>query len=223
VTSPPGLGELAARARRLVALGGRRILGVTGPPGAGKSYLAAALAARVGAEQLGAEQLGAERVRAEIVSMDGYHLPDDELRRLNRLDRKGAPDTFDADAFIAMLRQLRTADDPLWAPAFDRHRELTIPHAIMIPATTELVIVEGNYLLLDAEPWNEARALLDEVWFIDHPDRIARLVGRHVEFGWQRDAALERATTGSDGENARLVLSTMHRADLVLEHGWLCS
>jgi pantothenate kinase len=213
VTAPPELAELAARARHLVAPGGRCILGVTGPPGAGKSSLAAALAARVGAKQ----------VRAEVVSMDGYHLPDEELRRLNRLDRKGAPDTFDADAFIMMLRQLRTADGPVWAPAFDRHRELTIPQAIMIPPTTELVIVEGNYLLLDTEPWNQARALLDEVWFVDHPDRIARLVGRHVEFGRQRDAALERATTGSDGENARLILSTMHRADLVLEHGWLCS
>jgi pantothenate kinase len=199
---------LAARAGRVAALGGRRMLGITGPPGAGKSYLAAALAAQVG---------------AEVVSMDGYHLPDDVLRRLNRMDRKGAPDTFDADAFIVMLRQLRAAGGPVSAPAFDRQRELTIPDAVMIPATTALVIVEGNYLLLDTEPWNAARAELDEVWFIDHPDRIPRLVARHVEFGWQRDAAIERATTGSDGENARLILSTMHRADLVLEHGWLCS
>ncbi len=165
----------------------------------------------------------AGQVGTAVVSMDGYHLPDEQLRRLDRLDRKGAPETFDAVGFIAMLRRLRAGAGPVLAPAFDRRGEVTLPDAVSIPIGAGLVIVEGNYLLLQTEPWDEVRSLLDEVWFIDHPDRVERLVARHVEFGRQREAAVERATTGSDGENARLILSSKHGADLVLEHGWLCS
>jgi pantothenate kinase len=204
----PTLTELSDRASRLVAAGGRRVLGITGAPGAGKSTLAAALG---------------NELHVPVVSLDGFHLSNDELRRLNRLDRKGAPDTFDGAGFVAMLRRLHAGGDAVLAPAFDRAGEAVMADAITVPCDAGLVVVEGNYLLLETPPWNAVRDLLAEVWFLDHPRRVERLVARHVEFGRTPAAAHERATAGSDGDNARLIMSSRDRADLVLAHGWLCS
>ena len=125
---PPSLSELVRRAGRLGESGGRRLLGITGPPGAGKTTLAAALAGALD---------------AVIVPMDGFHLDNAELRRLNRLERKGAQDTFDAAGYVGLLRELRTGAQ-VRAPAFDRAREETVPDAIDVPRTAKLVITEGN-------------------------------------------------------------------------------
>lgn len=204
---PPTLDELVARAARLAGLGsGRRLLGLTGAPGAGKSTLAAALAARL---------------PAVIVAMDGFHLPDAELARLGRLERKGAPDTFDGGGYLSLLRRLRAGGEVVRAPAFDRGREETITDAIEVPPEVALIITEGNYLLLEAEPWCHVRGLLDEVWFLDHPRRVEWLTNRQVGHGRDLAAAYARATTGSDGDNARLVIASRPRADLVLARGWL--
>jgi pantothenate kinase len=205
VKAGPELAELVARASRLARSGDRRLLGITGPPGAGKSTLAAALAGALD---------------AVVVPMDGFHLDNVELRRLNRLERKGAQDTFDAAAYIALLRELRTGAD-VRAPAFDRVREETVPDTIDVPHTAKLVITEGNYLLLDDERWGAVRGLLDEVWYVDDPRRVEWLVARHVGHGWDPAEAAARATVGSDAVNARVVAASRHRADLVLGHGWL--
>jgi pantothenate kinase len=202
---PPRLAELVGRAARLAEDGGRRLLGIAGPPGAGKSTLAAALAGAL---------------NAVVVPMDGFHLADAELRRRNRLERKGGPDTFDVGGYLALLRELRTGA-AVRAPAFDRVREQTIPDAIAVRSQAKLVITEGNYLLLDDEPWGQVRQLLDEVWYVDHPRRVEWLVARHVSHGWDPAEARTRATVGSDGVNARLVAASGHRADLQLVHGWL--
>lgn len=205
---PAALAELVERAGRLAESGGRRLLGITGPPGAGKSALAAALASALA---------------AVVVPMDGFHLPDAELRRLNRLERKGAPDTFRAASYVALLGRLRAGDDAVRAPAFDREREQTIPGAITVARDAPLVITEGNYLLLEQEPWCSARDLLDEVWFLDHPRRIEWLIGRHIRHGRDAADAYARATSGSDADNARLIIAGRDRANLVLAHGWLCA
>jgi pantothenate kinase len=202
---PARLPELVTRAAGLAARG-RGVLGITGPPGAGKSALAAALA---------------DELPAVVVPMDGFHLADAELLRLGRLERKGAPDTFDASGYLALLRRLRAGRETLRAPAFDRAREQTIAEAILVPRETGLVVTEGNYLLLEVEPWCGARDALDEVWFLDDPRRVERLVARHVAHGTDPAEAYARATLGSDGDNARLIVASRHRADLVLEHGWL--
>src|SRR5262245_1678528 len=107
--------ELVARAAGLVSGGARRLLGVCGAPGAGKSTLAGALATALGR-------------RAVVAPMDGFHLAQAELDRLGRADRKGAPDTFDAAGYVALLRRLRTATEPVvYAPRF--HREIEEPIA----------------------------------------------------------------------------------------------
>lgn len=180
----------------------RRIVGVTGAPGAGKSTYAAMLAAETG---------------VVVVPMDGFHLSDDELRRLGRLERKGAPDTFDAVGYLALLWRLRSEPGPVDAPAFDRHAEAVVPAAITVPPDVD-VITEGNYLLLDKPPWNEIRPLLDETIYVEVPERlrIERLIARHVRHGRSPEAARERAVHGSDAANARLVEATRHRADRIV-------
>ena len=119
--------------------------------------------------------------------LDGFHLADAELARLGRLGRKGAPDTFDADGYIALLRRLRQAEPgvTVYAPAFGRQIEQPIAGSIPVPAAVRLVITEGNYLLFDEPPWTRVRGLLDEVWWVDleAARRRQRLVARHVKVG----------------------------------------
>ena len=196
---------LLERARRLVASGRRRILGIVGPPGGGKSTVARLVVAQLGDA-------------AALVPMDGFHLAQDELVRLGRRDRMGAPDTFDADGYVALLRRLRDATDSVvYAPEFRREIEEPIAGAIAIPRSVPLVVTEGNYLLLEHGGWDGVRALLDESWYVevDEETRIERLVKRHVAFGKAPGEAREW-TMGSDQRNAEVVARTAHRADLVV-------
>jgi pantothenate kinase len=196
----PTFDELVARAAALAAGTGRTILGITGPPGAGKSTLAAALRARLPS--------------AAHVPMDGFHLADVALRELGRLDAKGAPDTFDVGGYVALLRRLRAdAEDVVYAPMFERDLEQPLAGAIAVRRESRLVITEGNYLLV----WPAVRAELAEVWFCD-PDpavRMRRLTARHVAFGKAPDFAAAWIAT-VDVPNADLVEATRGHADLVV-------
>lgn len=194
---------LAARAASFT--GARRtLLGITGAPGAGKSTIAARLCAAV--------------PDSVVVPMDGFHLRTADLDRLGRTDRRGAPDTFDADGFVALLGELRTATADIAAPGFDRTIEEPVPGAVLVCATTRLVIVEGNYLLLDEPPWSRVVELLDAVWFVEIPEptRVQRLVARFVAYGMDPAAAQQRVEHGSDARNAELVAASRHRADLII-------
>lgn len=200
----PSLDVLVERARALTR-GPRRILDIAGPPGAGKSTLTGVVVAALAPD-------------AVLVPMDGFHLADAELERLGRRDRKGAPDTFDAAGYVALLRRLREVpEETVYAPLFDRHLEAAVAGAVPVHPRTPLVVTEGNYLLLDEEPWLRVRELLDEVWFVDVDDelRVERLVRRHVEHG-RTPAQAREWVLRSDEANARLVARTRDRADLVV-------
>lgn len=194
------------RARALAGDGDRRILGIAGPPGGGKSTLAAALVGELGPDT------------ARLVGMDGFHLAQAELERLGRADRKGAPDTFDARGFTALLRRLRACEDPVvYAPEFRREIEEPIACAVPVPRGVPLVVTEGNYLLVDDADWGDVRALLDEAWFVegDEDRRVAWLIERHIHFGKSPDFAREWVLR-SDERNAEVVATTRPRADLLV-------
>lgn len=189
----------------LLARGPRKLIGLVGAPGAGKSTLAEAIRAALPGV-------------CQVVSMDGFHLANVELQRLGRAGRKGAPDTFDSAGYVALLRRLRaqTADEIVYAPEFRREIEEPIAGAIAVLPETRLVVTEGNYLLLDHGPWREVRGLLDEVWYVDVDDtlRNERLVQRHEQFGRSHEAALDWVA-GTDEPNARLIAATRPRAHAV--------
>jgi pantothenate kinase len=185
----------------------RFLLGITGPPGAGKSTLAAVVERRVNAER--------ERGFAAVLPMDGFHLSNRELEALGLRSVKGAPETFDVDGFVRLLERVRrdSASTLLW-PAFERETERTVPSAITIASTTRLVVIEGNYLLLDRPGWREVRPLLDEVWYVDAPRDVLRerLLARALA-GGRTEAESISKVDASDLRNADLVATTKAAAD----------
>jgi len=193
------------RARELIQRSGRVLLGLVGPPGAGKSTLAAALQAEF-----------AER--SQVVPMDGFHLANVELERLGRRGRKGAPVTFDSAGYVALLRRLLDQADGeiVYAPEFRREIEEPIANAIAVFARTQLVITEGNYLLLEDKPWCDVKGLLHEVWYVEVDDRLRvdRLTQRHEQFGRSAEEAAAWVA-GTDEPNARLIEASRARASFV--------
>src|SRR3954471_7627524 len=192
--------RLIARASALAHQGGRRILGIAGPPGGGKSTVARQVVAELGE-------------LARLVPMDGFHLAQSELVRLGRRDRMGAPDTFDAAGYAALLTRLRGEDPIVYAPEFRREIEEPIAGAIAVPRDVPLVVTEGNYLLL----WPEIKPLLDECWYVETDEelRVQRLIQRHIQFGKTPEYA--RAwVLRSDERNAALVAETAGRADALV-------
>lgn len=187
----------------------RTLLGIAGPPGAGKTTLARALVAALEAEAPGT---------VAHVPMDGFHLADAQLRRQGSLERKGAPETFDAAGYRALLRRLReSSGEVVLAPAFDRELEQPVAGSIPVGPEVRLVISEGNYLLLESAGWQGTRALLDEVWWVDLPDpeRTRRLRARHERYGKPPETAAVFVRE-VDGANAELVAPGRERADLVV-------
>jgi pantothenate kinase len=177
---------------------GTRLLGITGAPGVGKSTFAASLG-------------------LPLVPMDGFHYADVELVRRGLRDRKGAPETFDAPGYAALLRRIRAGEPDVVAPMFERDLEQPLAGAIAVPATGT-VVTEGNYLLLDEPRWHAVRAVIEIVWHLTLDDdvRRERLVARHVRFG-KSPAEARTWVARVDEANAVLVDAARGRADAVID------
>ena len=207
LSHPPVPVPYIARVHRLLQDGQRKLLGLVGPPGAGKSTLATAL-----------QQTFMEVSR--VVPMDGFHLANAELRRLGRTDRKGAPDTFDSAGYVALLHRLRRQrpDETIYVPEFRREIEEPIAGAIAVLPDMPLVITEGNYLLLEDSHWVDVAPMLDEVWYVDldRALRMERLARRHEAYGRSPQEAIDW-TANTDEPNAWLIEQTKARATLVFQ------
>ena len=184
---------------------GRVVVGITGPPGAGKSTLAIALAASFDG--------------ASYLPMDGFHLSNAVLERLDRRDHKGAVDTFDAAGYVTALERVRSdyRRRDVYVPAFDRALDEPVAAGHVVPADSRLVITEGNYLGLPDGEWALVRELLDRLYYVDCPAHVRRqrLVARHIEGGRAPEAAAAYADE-VDEPNARLVAGTREFCDAVV-------
>lgn len=189
------------------------VIGVAGAPGVGKTTLVEALM-----HSLNPEYQPPESCRFAHVPMDGFHLSDRELRRQGLLGRKGAPETFDAGGYAALLGRLRVSPRPavVYAPGFDRTLEQPVAGDIPVFPAARVILTEGNYLLLDRPEWRQVRSRCDEVWYIDDDEqRHSRLLERHIRFGKSPDAAAAWVRD-VDQPNAELVRASRSRADLTI-------
>ena len=206
ITLPELADLLASRPR------GRRLLvAVAGAPASGKSRLAEELVERLEQSQPG---------RAAILPMDGYHYDDALLKQLGRHARKGAPDTFDVGGLYHMLRRLReNADDAIAVPVFDRDIETARAGARLIPAAVDIVVVEGNYLLLRQPPWSALRPFFDFTVMVLTPETILRqrLAKRWAFFGLP-PSEIDRKIEEVDLPNGRFVVQESAAAEYRIEN-----
>lgn len=200
------IAHLAATIFRNAAGRERFLVAIAGPPGSGKSTLAARLL-----------ELLAE-APAALVPMDGFHFDNQVLKERGLLDRKGAPETFDFDGFRSMLRRLKSGGGDIAVPLFDREEDLARAGAAVVKTNDRIVVVEGNYLLLNEAPWGELAMLFDYAVFLDVPRGALahRLVQRWIDHGMPEEEARKRAFS-NDMVNVERVIASRIEPDLVID------
>lgn len=187
---------------------GRRLVAVVGAPGAGKSTLAEAVVDHL-------KQTGR---KVQLVPMDGFHLDNHILNARGLLARKGAPQTFDAAGFLSMVKRLVEGEEVI-APTFDRSLDISIAGAVEVPADVDLLVLEGNYLLLDQPIWRELKQYWDLSVYLEVPieELERRLIQRWLDHGLDQQAAEARAR-GNDLANAQFIIENSLPADVSIQN-----
>ena len=186
----------------------RTIIAIAGAPASGKSTLAAEVVRKLNAQESGT---------ACLVPMDGFHLHNEILDKRGLRPRKGAPETFDVYGLIACLERLRKHDEEVYVPVFDREADIAIAGARHVPIDCPIIVVEGNYLLLNQEPWSKLRNLFDQTIYLDVDTTLLeqRLVQRWLDNGFEHKAAYDRALS-NDIPNALITKTKSAPADITL-------
>lgn len=206
------LSALADQLQARAAGGGRVIAAIAGAPGSGKSTLADKLVGKLNGRQPGL---------AAVLPMDGYHYDDLYLVPAGLRPRKGAPHTFDVGGLFHTLQRLRARDeDEVAVPVFDRKIEIARAGARLIPRDVPVIVVEGNWLLLDQAPWDRLRPLFDATMMVEVPEHVlrARLRGRWERLGLTENEILSKLEE-NDLPNGRLVRDGSVPADWRLRNG----
>ncbi len=206
LTPDAALALLRREAEALLAQPGRRVLGIAGGPGVGKSTMAQRLATELGGV-------------AAYVPMDGFHMKHAKLESLGTAADKGMPHTFEGAAFADFLTQLKAATADLAGPGYSRKIEDVVDEAFVVPATTRLLVVEGNYLLLATAPWWRVRPLLDRAIFVAVPRELVRtrLMKRHAEEGLFTEERNRAHIERVDLVNYDTVMRSRPRADIAID------
>lgn len=199
------IASIAAAIFKRAARAQRFIVAIAGPPGSGKSTLAERL-----------HEVLPEGSSA-IIPMDGFHFDDIVLNGRGLRSRKGAPDTFDYAGFAALLKRIRTVEPDIAIPVFDRSMELSRAAAAIVGSGVKFILVEGNYLLLDEEPWSGLAGLFDFSIFVDVPraELERRLMERWRGHG-KSDEDARAWITSNDLPNIERVLARRRKADFVV-------
>jgi pantothenate kinase len=209
---PTDLSQLADVLEARAAGGGRVIAAIAGAPGSGKSTLAEKLVGKLNGRQAGL---------AAVLPMDGYHYDDLYLVPAGLRPRKGAPMTFDVGGLYHTLKRLRARDeDEVAVPVFDRKIEIARAGARLIPKATSVIVVEGNWLLLNQSPWDRLRPMFDVTVMVDVPEHVlrARLRGRWERLGLNESQIIEKLEE-NDLPNGRWVRDGSVAADHVIGNG----
>ena len=192
--------------------GERVITAIAGAPGSGKSTLAEKLVGKLNARQPGL---------AAVLPMDGYHYDDLYLVPAGLRPRKGAPMTFDVGGLYHTLKRLRARDeDEVAVPVFDRKIEIARAGARLIPRDTPVIVVEGNWLLLNQAPWDRLRPMFDVTVMVEVPEHVlrARLRGRWERLGLSEAEIVDKLEE-NDLPNGRWVRDGSIAADHVIRNG----
>jgi len=199
--------QLADRIHALRQSKQRSLVAIAGAPGSGKSTLAEELSRR----------LTAQKAVNCVVPMDGFHLDNSIIEARSLLQRKGAPETFDAPGFVRLVKALSVREE-VYAPVFDRPRDISIAGAVPILPDCPIIIIEGNYLLLDEAPWRDLQQYWDVTAFLDvpMPELRARLIQRWLTLNYSRAVATRRAES-NDIPNAQRIYDNLIGADFTLK------
>lgn len=203
--------EVISLIKNTKSRGARYVIGIAGPPGSGKSTLAEAVVEKL---NTGSQ----ENSRAALLPMDGYHLDNFVLEQKGLMHRKGAIETFNSIDFCNAVKSLSCNRHDAFYPKFEREYDTAIANAIWIKSDAQVIVVEGNYLLMPQEPWSGLSEVFDASVFISTPVAILkdRLIQRWVDHGLDYKEALKRIEI-NDIPNASLILNNSQRADLTLK------
>ncbi|MEC8633760.1 MAG: nucleoside triphosphate hydrolase [Pseudomonadota bacterium] len=186
----------------------RFLVAIAGAPASGKSTFSEALSNYLNESC---------NIRSVVVPMDGFHLDNDCLDDLKLRHRKGAPETYDVDSFSRLLRRLKISDQSIHYPTFDRALDKVIAESSAVYPEDQVVLVEGNYLLFDEQPWSELKLLFDYSIFLNTPFNVlqSRLIQRWLDHDHTPEEAQARALS-NDIPNARRIYERLLKADQVM-------